>query len=212
MMSLGRSHRLQLLSRLDRLERQGVRWTAEEVASCYTMEQFLDYLEARRESEVAAPATASSQQALRPRVHPHLLPLLCQRAPRRRLLPPRTGGQFLMLEEAIRRKIEMMGGQSRKKIATISRKFTLRALLQHLRRLSRERIPPDREQTCPPQTMLGSLRWIDFFFKVFCQTKALLRLSPACRRSALPAGVPPDKSLLNCTAVAASSLAIRPFC
>eukprot|EP00439_Symbiodinium_sp_Y106_P066988 s4464_g11.t1 len=48
-MSLGRSHRLHLLSRLDRLERQGVRWTAEEVASCYTMEQFLDYLEDRQE-------------------------------------------------------------------------------------------------------------------------------------------------------------------
>ena len=66
MMSLGRSHRLQLLSRLDRLERQGVRWTAEEVASCYTMEQFLDYLEARRESEVAAPATASKSAGAPP--------------------------------------------------------------------------------------------------------------------------------------------------
>ena len=54
----------------------------------------------------------------------------------------------------------------------ISRKITLRALLQHLRRLSQERIPPIQEQTCLPRTMLGSLRWIDFFCKVLCQTRA----------------------------------------
>eukprot|EP00439_Symbiodinium_sp_Y106_P084358 s126_g25.t1 len=73
MMSLGRSHRLYLLNRLDRLERQGVRWTAEEVASCYTMEQFLDYLEDRQvaEAERAAPTTASkSAGAPPPDPHP----------------------------------------------------------------------------------------------------------------------------------------------
>ena len=130
----------------------------------------LDYLEARREGNPKwlHLLRLRSQQALRPRVHTHLLPPLCQRAPR---LPPRTGGQFLMLEEAIRPKIEMMGGQSSKEIAMISRKITLRALLQHLRRLSQERIPPSQEQTCLPRTMLGSLRWIDFFCKVLCQTR-----------------------------------------
>ena len=54
MMSLGRAHRLYLLNRIDRLKRRGVRWTAEEVAGCYTMEQFLDYLEARGDDEAEA--------------------------------------------------------------------------------------------------------------------------------------------------------------
>ena len=54
MMSLGRAHRLYLLNRIDRLKRRGVKWTAEEVAGCYTMEQFLDYLEARGDDEAEA--------------------------------------------------------------------------------------------------------------------------------------------------------------
>eukprot|EP00439_Symbiodinium_sp_Y106_P083626 s561_g23.t2 len=56
-----------LLNRLDRLERRGVRWTAEEVAACYTMEQFLDYLEARQDDGTeAAPATASKSAGAPP--------------------------------------------------------------------------------------------------------------------------------------------------
>ena len=42
MLSLGRSHRLSLLDRLDRIEQRGVTWTQEEVDGCLTMEQFLD--------------------------------------------------------------------------------------------------------------------------------------------------------------------------
>ena len=100
MMSLGRSHRL---NRLGSLERQGVRWTAEEVASCYTMEQFLDYLEDRQvaEAERAAPTTASKSAGAPPPTHTRLRRPLCRRAPRPRLLRPQTGGQFLVLEKAI---------------------------------------------------------------------------------------------------------------
>ncbi|CAE7583712.1 unnamed protein product [Symbiodinium sp. CCMP2592] len=68
MMSLGRSHRLYLLNRLERLERQGVTWTQDEVGNCYTMEQFLDYLEARvdAEAERAEPTTASKSAGAPP--------------------------------------------------------------------------------------------------------------------------------------------------
>ncbi|CAE7836995.1 ATJ20 [Symbiodinium sp. CCMP2592] len=68
MMSLGRAHRLYLLNRLERLERQGVTWTQEEVGNCYTMEQFLDYLEARvgAEAERAEPTTASKSAGAPP--------------------------------------------------------------------------------------------------------------------------------------------------
>ena len=47
MLSLGRTHRLELLDRLHRLEQQGVTWTQEDVDRCLTMERFLDYLENR---------------------------------------------------------------------------------------------------------------------------------------------------------------------
>ncbi|CAE7245307.1 unnamed protein product [Symbiodinium sp. CCMP2592] len=68
MMSLGRSHRLYLLNRLERLERQGVTWTQDEVGNCYTMEQFLDYLEARvnADAERAEPTTASKSAGAPP--------------------------------------------------------------------------------------------------------------------------------------------------
>ncbi|CAE7342193.1 unnamed protein product [Symbiodinium sp. CCMP2592] len=68
MMSLGRSHRLYLLNRLERLERQGVTWTQDEVGDCYTMEQFLDYLEARvrADAERAEPTTASKSAGAPP--------------------------------------------------------------------------------------------------------------------------------------------------
>ncbi|CAE7250266.1 ATJ20 [Symbiodinium sp. CCMP2592] len=68
MMSLGRSHRLYLLNRLERLERRGVTWTQEEVRNCYTMEQFLDYLEARADAEAerAEPTTASKSAGAPP--------------------------------------------------------------------------------------------------------------------------------------------------
>ncbi|CAE7468675.1 unnamed protein product [Symbiodinium sp. CCMP2592] len=60
MMSLGRSHRLHLLNRLERLERRGVTWTQEE--------QFLDYLEARvnADAERAEPTTASKSAGAPP--------------------------------------------------------------------------------------------------------------------------------------------------
>ncbi|CAE7232582.1 unnamed protein product [Symbiodinium sp. CCMP2592] len=60
MMSLGRSHRLYLLNRLERLERRGVTWTQEE--------QFLDYLEARvnADAERAEPTTASKSAGAPP--------------------------------------------------------------------------------------------------------------------------------------------------
>ena len=49
---------------VDRLERQGVTWTTEEVADCITMEQFLDYLEARA-AEQGGTAPTSAQPQLR---------------------------------------------------------------------------------------------------------------------------------------------------
>ncbi|OLP80382.1 hypothetical protein AK812_SmicGene39225 [Symbiodinium microadriaticum] len=58
MLSLGRSHRLGLLDRLDRLERRGFTWTQEEVDNCVTMEQFLDYLEVRGVNQPDAPSSS----------------------------------------------------------------------------------------------------------------------------------------------------------
>ena len=68
MMSLGRAHRLYLLNRLDRLERQGATWTTEEVADCITMEHKLDYLEARgaEQGETAPSAPATTSKAAGP--------------------------------------------------------------------------------------------------------------------------------------------------
>ena len=63
MLSLGKTHRLGLLSRLHRLEQQGVTWTQEDVDRCLTMERFLDYLENREshrpDEPSEAPGTAS---------------------------------------------------------------------------------------------------------------------------------------------------------
>ena len=58
MMSLGQSHRLYLLRRLSAFKRRVVQWTQEEVESCMTMEQFLDYLDAR-EREAESPTSTS---------------------------------------------------------------------------------------------------------------------------------------------------------
>ncbi|CAE7471774.1 unnamed protein product [Symbiodinium sp. CCMP2592] len=109
MMSLGRSHRLYLLNRLERLERRGVTWTQEE--------QFLDYLEARvnADAERAEPTTASKSAGAPPPQVYHLI-LALQRAPRREPLlhhrvQPRTGGQNLPHLVPISRKIEKLGGQ-----------------------------------------------------------------------------------------------------
>eukprot|EP00439_Symbiodinium_sp_Y106_P070388 s1068_g12.t1 len=77
-------HRSRLqLNRLERLERQGVTWTAEEVAQFVTMEQFLDYLEARNAGHAgAAPADAPATTS-RPQQVPAAREM--ERA------PPRTG-------------------------------------------------------------------------------------------------------------------------
>ena len=48
------------------MEQQGVGWSTDEVSSCFTMEQFLDYLELRVEAsnDTAAPATTCSKSWL----------------------------------------------------------------------------------------------------------------------------------------------------
>ncbi|OLP88855.1 hypothetical protein AK812_SmicGene29723 [Symbiodinium microadriaticum] len=75
MLSLGRSHRLGLLDRLDRLERRGFTWTQEEVDNCLTMEQFLDYLEARginqSDAPSSTPGTASKSSGAPPQQDSH---------------------------------------------------------------------------------------------------------------------------------------------
>ena len=102
------------------------------------------------------------------------------------------GGQFLVLEKAIRRKIMQQDGQSPKMKAMILRKTNPRVLLQHLSR-NQERAP--LEQICRLRMMPGSLRWTNFFFKrVLGKTVALLRVSPAWRLFGPVAGVPPDQS------------------
>ena len=107
------------------------------------------------------------------------------------------GGQFLVLEKAIRRKIMQQDGQSPKMKAMILRKTNPRVLLQHLSR-NQERAP--LEQICRLRMMPGSLRWTNFFFKrVLGKTVALLRVSPAWRLFGPVAGVPPDQSF--CPAV-----------
>ena len=59
MLSLGKAHRLGLLSRLHRLEQQGVTWTQEDVDRCLTMERFIDYLENRESHRHDEPSEAS---------------------------------------------------------------------------------------------------------------------------------------------------------
>ena len=150
-----------LLNRLDRLERRGVRWTAEEVAACYTMEQFLDYLEARQDDGTeAAPATASKSAGA---------PLPTTGAP-----PPTTGTATAPASSTTadgrpepRGKIAVTGGQSPQMKVPISRKINPRALLRHLK-LRRRTIPPRRELICQPRMRQGSQRWIAISFRVLC--------------------------------------------
>ncbi|CAE7194940.1 unnamed protein product [Symbiodinium sp. CCMP2592] len=130
MMSLGRSHRLHLLNRLERLERRGVTWTQEEVLHPPQVYHLILAL----------------QRA------PRREPLLHHR------VQPRTGGQNLPHLVPISRKIEKLGGQCLRTKVTISREPNPQLLLQRLREVMLQvtppqlGVPPEWEPKAKPQT------------------------------------------------------------
>ena len=96
MMSLGQSHRLYLLRRLHAFERRGVQWTQEEVESCMTMEQFLDYLDVR-EREAESPTTTSKAAVVPEAYRPSE-----EAEPKLQPIPKHDAGQdFLLFESTL---------------------------------------------------------------------------------------------------------------
>ena len=96
MMSLGQSHRVYLLRRLHAFERRGVQWTQEEVESCMTMEQFLDYLDVR-EREAESPTTTSKAAVVPEAYRPSE-----EAEPKLQPIPKHDAGQdFLFFESTL---------------------------------------------------------------------------------------------------------------